>query len=106
MISLLQTVFDARELRRYDMPDGTIMHAEVQIADSVVMIADASAAYPPNRSLLHVYLPDVDETFKRAMEAGCKAEEAPKEREGDPDRRGSFIDFSGNTWAIGTQLNQ
>lgn len=106
MISLLQKIFDAKELRRYDMPDGSIMHAEVQIADSVVMIADASAAYPPNRSLLHVYVPDVDETFKRATEAGCKAEEAPKAKEGDPDRRGSFIDFSGNTWAIGTQLNR
>lgn len=104
MIDLLKEVFNAKELRRYDMPDGAIMHAEVQIDDSVIMIADSSDRYPPNQHLLHIYVADVDETFKKALSMGCEAEEQPKEREGDPDRRGSFKDFSGNSWAIGTQL--
>ena len=37
MIELLKSIFDAEELRKYDMPDGTIMHAEVRIDDSVIM---------------------------------------------------------------------
>jgi len=40
VIDLLKKTFDATELRRYDMPDGTIMHAEVRIDDTVVMIAE------------------------------------------------------------------
>jgi uncharacterized glyoxalase superfamily protein PhnB len=104
MIDILKTIFNAKEFRRYDMPDGTIMHAEVQIEDSVIMIADSSDKYPPNQHLLHVYVSDVDEIFKKALSIGCEAEEHPKERDGDPDRRGSFKDFAGNSWAIGTQL--
>lgn len=104
MIDLLKQLFNAQELRRYDMPDGTIMHAEVQIDDSVIMIADSSDKYPPNQHLIHIYVSNVDETFNKALNVGCQAEEHPKEQEGDPDRRGSFKDFAGNSWAIGTQL--
>ncbi len=104
MINLLQEIFNATELRRYDNPDGTIMHAELQLDDSVIMIADSSDKYPPNHHLLHIYVPDVDLSFDKALKAGCHVEESPKQRDGDPDRRGSFKDFSGNVWAIGTQL--
>jgi uncharacterized glyoxalase superfamily protein PhnB len=104
MIDILKAIFNANELRRYDMPDGTIMHAEVQIDDSVIMIADSSDKYPPNQHLIHIYVLNVDEIFNKALSIGCEAEEHPKEREGDPDRRGSFKDFAGNSWAIGTQL--
>src|SRR5690606_13183850 len=96
-------IFGARELRKYDSPGGKILHAEVQIDDSVLMLADSNEQYPPNNSILHVYVPDVDETYRKALEAGCEAAEAPKEREGDPDHRGSFIDFSGNMWSVSTQ---
>ncbi len=104
MIDILKAIFNANELRRYDMPDGTIMHAEVQIDDSVIMIADSSDKYPPNQHLIHIQVLNVDEIFNKALSIGCEAEEHPKEREGDPDRRGSFKDFAGNSWAIGTQL--
>jgi PhnB protein len=39
-IDLMQVIFDAKELGRYDMPDGTIMHAEIQIDDTVIMLGD------------------------------------------------------------------
>ena len=106
MIDLLKQVFDAKELRKYDMPDGTIMHAEVQIDDSVIMIGDASDKFPPNQLLIHVYVPDVDKTYQKAIAAGCTGMEEPKEQEGDPDRRGTVQDFSGNIWSIGTQMSK
>lgn len=106
LISLLQQVFDAKPLRRYEMPDGTVMHAEVMIDDSVIMLGNSSEQYPPNQQLVHIYVPDVDETFRRAIEAGCEAVEEPKTREGDPDKRGSFKDFGGNMWTIGTQVQE
>jgi len=104
MIDLLIRVFEARELRRYDHPDGTIMHAEVRLDDSVLMLGDASEHFPPNTLLLHVYVPNVDETYDRAIQAGCTPMEPPQERNGDPDRRGTFRDFSGNVWSVATQL--
>jgi uncharacterized glyoxalase superfamily protein PhnB len=103
-IDLVKAIFDSKEFRRYDMPDGTIMHAEVQIEDSIIMIGDASDKFPPVPLVMHVYVPDVDAVFKKAINAGCEIIEHPKERDGDPDRRATFKDFAGNTWSVGTQL--
>ena len=103
-IDLMKVIFNAKELRRYDMPDGTIMHAEILIDDSVMMLGDASEKFPPVPIVMHVYVPNVDEIFKKAIEAGCEEVEPPKEREGDPDRRATFKDFAGNMWSVGTQL--
>jgi PhnB protein len=103
LIDLLTVIFDARELRRYDRPDGTIMHAEIQIDDSVIMLSDSSDMFPPVQLILHVYVPNVDETFQKAVNAGCNIVELPKSREGDPDRRATFNDFAGNMWSVGTQ---
>lgn len=102
-IDLMKTIFDARELRRYNMPDGSIMHAEIQLDDSVIMLGDASDKFPPVPLVVHIYVSDVDKIFKKAIEAGCEVVENPKEQEGDPDRRGTFKDFGGNMWSIGTQ---
>ncbi|MES2616706.1 MAG: VOC family protein [Bacteroidota bacterium] len=103
-IALMQTIFDAKELRRYDMPDGTIMHAEIQIDDSVIMLGNSSDKFPPVPLVMHVYVTNVDEIFDKAIKAGCEIIEQPKQREGDPDRRATFKDFAGNMWSIGTQL--
>ena len=102
-IDLMKTIFNAKELRRYNMPDGSIMHAEIQIDDSVVMLGEASEKFPPVPVVMHVYVPNVDEIFNKAIEAGCEVIEKPKEREGDPDRRATFKDFAGNLWSVGTQ---
>jgi uncharacterized glyoxalase superfamily protein PhnB len=103
LIDFLQQVFYGVEKRRYDKPDGSIMHAEIQVDDSIIMVADASEQYPANTHLMHVYVSDVDATFSKAIAFGCEVVEAPKEQDGDPDRRGMFKDFADNMWAIGTQ---
>jgi PhnB protein len=106
MIDLLKSIFNAKELRRYDGANGKIMHAEVQIDDSVIMLSDSTDAYPPNQHLLHIYVANVDEIYAKALSYNCEPVEPPKQREGDPDRRGTFKDFQGNHWAIGTQLQE
>jgi PhnB protein len=103
MIDFLSRVFDAKVTRRYDNPDGTVMHAEVMIDDSIVMLGDSSSTYPPNTLMIHVYVAAVDDVFKRALAAGATEDQVPQQRPDDPDRRGSFKDFAGNTWAIATQ---
>ncbi len=104
LIDLLKVIFNAKELRRYDMPDGTIMHSEIRIDDSVIMLGDSSDKFPPVQLVMHIYVPNVDETFEKAIKAGCEIIEKPKEREGDPDRRATFKDYAGNLWSVGTQL--
>lgn len=104
VIDFLKSTFDAGELRRFDNPDGTIMHAEVRIADSVVMIADSGGTHPAFPSWLHVYVDDVDKTYQKALQAGGVSVQEPVRKEGDPDKRGGVKDPSGNTWWIATQL--
>jgi uncharacterized glyoxalase superfamily protein PhnB len=104
VIEFLKKTFDATELRRYDMPDGSIMHAEVRIDDTVVMIADGGGAWPAFPSWLHVYVQDVDAIYQRALEAGGVSVQTPERKEGDPDRRGGVKDPGGNTWWIATQV--
>lgn len=104
MIDLLINLFDAQPLRRYDRPDGSVMHAEVRIDDSVIMLSDASEQWPAAAVIMHVYVPDADKVYERALTLGCKAVQAPKQQDGDPDRRGTFSDFAGNMWSVSTQL--
>ena len=102
VIDFLKSTFDATDLRHFDTPDGKIMHAEVRIGDAVVMIADASERYPAFAVWLHVYVPDVDATYQRALAAGGLSVEEPSRREGETDRRGGVRDSGGNTWWIAT----
>lgn len=104
-VDLMKRLFNATELRRYDMPDGTIMHMELQIDDTIIMVGDSSEQFPPTKLLIHVYVSNVDEIFKKAIDLGCLPIEKPKERDGDPDRRGTFQDFSGNIWSVSTQIH-
>jgi uncharacterized glyoxalase superfamily protein PhnB len=104
VVDFLKQAFDGTELRRYDRPDGTIMHTEVKIDDTVVMIADASEQFPSYPSSMHVYVPDADDTYRRALAAGGVAIEEPKQRPGDPDRRGGVKDPSGNSWWVSTPV--
>ncbi|HLO55185.1 MAG TPA: VOC family protein [Saprospiraceae bacterium] len=104
LIDFLVYVFDAIQLRRYDRNDGSIMHAEIKIDDSVIMLSNASKEYPAMRLVMHVYVPNVDEIFEKAVSAGCEIIDKPKTREGDPDKRGTFKDFAGNMWSVATQV--
>jgi uncharacterized glyoxalase superfamily protein PhnB len=104
LIDLLDTVFNATLTRRFNLPDGKVMHAEVRIDDSILMISDSNEKYPPNQSILHLYVEDADAVFNKAIAAGCEVLNPVEQKENDPDRRGTFTDFSGNMWSVSTQL--
>jgi PhnB protein len=104
LADLLTVIFNGKELRKYNRPDGSIMHLEILIDDTVLMISDATADYPGQKTMLHLYVPDVMATFKLAIENGCELIEEPVNKNGDPDKRGAFYDFAGNYWAVSTQI--
>ena len=100
--------FNAIEKFRME-ENGKIMHAEMQIGDSPIMIADenaecnAVAPHADSRSpvLLHLYVEDVDTLFKQAVAAGAKVErELADQFYGD--RSGGVIDPFGHVWYIAT----
>lgn len=91
-IAFLKEVFGGEELRRFSAPDnGRIMHAEVRIGDSVVMLADGVENWPPMPSYVHVYVPDVDATYRKALEHGAEAVQEPVKMD-DEDKRGGIKD--------------
>ncbi|HUP25705.1 MAG TPA: VOC family protein [Thermoanaerobaculia bacterium] len=106
VIDFLRATLDAVPLRRFEMPDGSIMHAEVRIEDTVIMLGDAGGEWKPVPSHIHVYVPDVDTTFQRAIAAGGDVVQPPQRKGEDPDRRGGVKDPAGNTWWISTQGQQ
>jgi uncharacterized glyoxalase superfamily protein PhnB len=102
-IEFLTRALGAQELRRSSGPDGKVRHAEVRIDDSVVMLGDAAPGWPPVGAHVHVYVPDVDATYRRALAAGAKSVQEPVKKE-DADRRGGVKDPGGTTWWIATKV--
>ena len=102
-LDFLVRVFDGVELRRYQGPNGKVMHGEVRIDDTVVMLSDGAAGWPPIASHVHVYVPDVDATYQRALAAGATSVQAPVKKD-DEDKRGGVKDAGGTTWWIATKV--
>lgn len=106
-----KSVFDATELMRFDGPDGRIAHAELQIGDSKLMLADEAPemGYRSPRSLggtatgLMLYVENVDEVFDRAITAGATANQPVKDQFYG-DRSGTVIDPFGHMWTIATHV--
>jgi len=105
LVDLLTTIFDAKTLRRFDHENGKIAHIELRLDDTILMISDSTESYEANKTMLHIYVPDVFLTFDKAIDNGCEIIEKPINKQGDPDTRGAFYDFAGNYWAVSTQTN-
>jgi uncharacterized glyoxalase superfamily protein PhnB len=106
VIDFLRDAFGAVPLRRIDRPDGSLMHGEMRIDDSVVMLGEpeADAPWGPTPAHVHVYVPDVDVAFRRAVATGAEVVQEPR-GEDEPDRRGAVRGPGGHTWWIATQVS-
>lgn len=103
-IEFLTKVLGAQELRRFPDSSGRLMHSEVRIDDTVVMIADSAEGWPPLQSHVHVYVPDVDATYRQALSAGATSVQEPVKKD-DADKRGGFKDAGGTTWWVATKVD-
>jgi PhnB protein len=110
-IDFYTRVLGAEQRVRMDGPDGKVGHAELQIGDSVVMLADTFPGMggPSPKTLggtpvgLMVYVEDVDDTFRRALDAGATEDEKVEDRFYG-DRAGQFIDPFGHRWMVATHI--
>ena len=110
-IAWYRKAFGAEERMCMAMPDGKVVHAEIQIGNSVVMMADEHPALeflaPPTRggTTVHfaLYVPDVDALFARAVAAGAKIQR-PLKNQFYGDRSGTVLDPFGHRWTISTHV--
>ncbi len=101
LIEFLIHVFDAQELRRDLHASGKLMNAELRIGTSVVELAEASDAWPAIPAALHVYVPDTDAAYARALAAGATVLYAPEEMSYG-ERSAGVRDAHGNHWFLAT----
>lgn len=106
LLDFLAEVFDARETFS-GRGTGGGMHREVRIGDSMLMIGEgevrAGGVMPIRPVAFHVFVPDVDATFQRAIAAGATSLGEPADRHYG-ERAGFVRDPSGNHWYIATAL--
>jgi uncharacterized glyoxalase superfamily protein PhnB len=101
-IEFLKNAFGAEPvMEAMKRPDGTIMHAELKIGDSRVMLSEASEKQPAMPAVLHLYVPNVDALYQRAVKAGGTSVMEPMDQFYG-DRGGAVKDPAGNQWFIGT----
>ncbi|MFN3818093.1 VOC family protein [Blastomonas sp.] len=103
LIDFLLTVFDATQVRRFDRPDGALMHAEIRIDDSIVMIGGGATEYLSTQVHVHIYVPDAQAIYDRALASGAKPVQPPMRKTADDDLRGGFTDTAGHHWWVATQ---
>ena len=102
LIEFLKRTFGAEELLRAPTPAG--FHAEVRIGDSMLMIGSGESIRGNERiGAFHVYVPDCDATYRRALEAGGISMGEPADRPYG-ERSGFVKDFAGNQWYMATRF--
>ncbi|HEV7219493.1 MAG TPA: VOC family protein [Terriglobales bacterium] len=110
-IDFYKKVFGAQELMRIPGPGGRVMHAEIKIGDSIVMLADehpemdarSPQAFGGSPVSLMLYVPDVDNVFKQALSSGAK-ELRPVKDQFYGDRSGTISDPFGHKWTVSTHV--
>lgn len=112
-IDFYKEAFGAEEVDRMPGPDGSIMHAEIRIGDSMIMLGEENPAWQTKSPLtlggvhgsLHIYVDDADAAFARAVAAGCEAR-YPMEDAFWGDRYGKVTDPFGHEWGLATRVKE
>lgn len=98
-LDFLKAAFGAEEREVTRHPDGSIMHAEINIGDSLVMLGQAGGQWKPRDGSFYLWVEDVDATYRRALDAGAASESEPEDKPYGH-RNAGVIDPNGLTWWI------
>jgi len=98
-LAFLQSAFAGSERNCSRTPEGRVMHAEMAIGDSLVMIGQCGPEWPARPCALYLWVDDVDVTWRQALDAGGKVESEPEDKPYGH-RNAGVIDPNGNTWWI------
>ncbi len=102
LIDFLKQAFEAKELNHCNPKDGSIIHAEVKIGDSIIMLSDSTSEWKPVTCALYLYVDDTDKRYQMALECGATSLSEPRD-EFYGDRCAAVVDHFGNQWWIATR---
>lgn len=103
LISFLKRAFQAEEVAKYASPDGVVHHAVIRVGDSVVEMGEAHGKYEPMPAMFYLYVPNIDDVYKRALAAGATSFQEPIDQPYG-DRNAGVQDAFGNKWYIATHV--
>ena len=103
-IAFCKKAFGAKLRSKMAGPGGKVMHAEIQIGDSVVMLSDAMQE-PARVSSMWLYVDKVDKTVAKALAAGAKVVMPPADQFWG-DRHARIVDPQGNLWSIASRVEK
>jgi uncharacterized glyoxalase superfamily protein PhnB len=102
-INFLKRAFGAEEVAKYASPDGVVNHAVVKMGDSMIELGEAQGKYDTMDAMFYLYVPDVDDVYRRAVEAGAISFQEPADQFYG-DRNAGVKDNFGNKWYIATHI--
>ncbi len=102
LMKFLKEAFNAQEIHCMDRPDGSVMHAEMRVGDSPIMMGGTMDGFTERTGMLYFYTEDVDAVFKKAVKAGANSIQEPADQFYG-DRNAGVEDPSGNIWWIATR---
>jgi uncharacterized glyoxalase superfamily protein PhnB len=103
VMDFMKAAFGATQHLRIEKEDGSVMHAEMQIDDSMIEIADGAPPWNPMPCGLHLYVADADAAYARAVAAGAESIYQPRDMPYG-DRECGVQDSAGNHWYIATHI--
>jgi uncharacterized glyoxalase superfamily protein PhnB len=98
-LTFLKSAFGATETMCQRNDDNSVMHAEVKVGDSLVMLGQAGAQWKPLAAALYLWVDDVDATYAKAVKAGATSQSAPEDKPYGH-RNAGVVDQNGVTWWI------
>ena len=104
-LTFLKTAFGATEVSCQRNADSTVMHAEIRIGDSLIMLGQAGGPWKPRPAALYLWIQDVDATYAKALQAGATSESEPEDKPYGH-RNAGVIDRNGVTWWIGAPVRE
>jgi PhnB protein len=102
LIEFLKQAFAAELIFRLDRPDGAVAHAEMTLGDSKIMLGQPAPGQETH-AMIHLYLPDADAVYARALAAGATSVREPADQFYG-DRSAGVRDPFGNQWHIATHI--
>jgi uncharacterized glyoxalase superfamily protein PhnB len=102
-IQFLKSAFGASEISVNRDAKNAVVHAEIQVGDSLLMLGQAGENWKALPAALYLWIPDVDATYARALAAGATSQSAPEDKPYGH-RNAGVVDRNSITWWIGAPV--
>lgn len=103
LLDFIEKVFAGEITEKVTSPDGTIMHAEIKVRDSMIMLGGSPDSSKHTKSIFYIYTEDTDAVYRRAIELGASSLMEPIDQYYG-DRNAGVYDMFGNQWWIATHI--